>query len=137
MNVYKIASFALISLFIASPSDGASGMTGEQLYKYCSASEDDVVPATFCRGYLIGLVDGAGYGTSNTFHLLDLLGERRAPTNWPEAVSSFLNYCPPEDTDFEQIVVTVVNFLEKNHQDRHLSADYTVWEALRDKYPCV
>ena len=90
-------------------------MTGDKLLRYCSSAA--LGEQIYCFSYILGMADGIDAYQAHA----------------PEIDKKI---CKPKDFDMGLLKIIVADHLEKHPKDRHLSAASSVFQVLRETYPC-
>jgi Rap1a immunity proteins len=139
-------STALVVLYPAvgkgQDQSGASvDRTGLQLQEECQLAatnssntqpltSEEIVKATHCDGYLLGVMDT--YGTWE--------GQWKLLANLPRDASYYMlrpNACIPDGVTVEEAIQVVLKFLQDNPTLLHKPEGYVTAFALSKAYPCM
>lgn len=125
----KITIFIIVGLLcmmsVSAANDGV--LTGIVLLHDCKAfiktldhydveTHIDIQYANHCEGYVLGVT--------------------HASIIWQSAGGQRASICLPENVTLTQIIMVVINHLEKNPKKLHLQADSSVISALNEAFPC-
>lgn len=117
---FLIASLALLTLLSAPPAH-ATRFSGIYLFQLCDMDENGKEKVagghTACQAYIAGVID---------YHAV-LQSMKIAPR---------INICVPRDIASSQLHVTVLKYLQKNHQHDDFTAAPAVTMALYEVFPC-
>lgn len=119
------------SLAVAIPAlSGAQNTTGNQLHQACGASDAQL--QAFCTGYVVGVIEGMKSGAAI---LLAQAGTTKAE-EVNALTDAIFEFCLPDTATYGQYVDVVKKYLQDSPANRHESARFLIFAALRGDFPC-
>lgn len=126
MNLSRMPALAFAFLLSALGAS-AAGLSGNSLHEECQSSRDGL-----CFGFITGVFEGLRLGVA----LEEGGAQNEDEGRTLEQATARLQYCPPADATYRQLVDIAANFLEEHPEARHLSARVLIWGAMREAFPC-
>lgn len=118
----------VVAAFPATPF--AQNLTGNEVLNACVDKNDSTLEA-FCTGYIKGVIEGLKWGSA-----LPALLDKQTAEEAELASSRLVGFCIPEEATLQQDIDIVIQYLQKNPQDRQGSARFLVQLALDEAFPC-
>jgi hypothetical protein len=107
----------LLAAMVVSGSVLAQGLSGNELWKKCRASDDQAYGGYASTGFCIGYIRGV----ADVMLLHDV---------WDRSL------CFPKNVNLRQVRDVVIKYLETYPQMRHSPASLLIADALGDAFPC-
>lgn len=122
-----VALAVFIGTLTVAPPAFAGYLTGNDLYRYCTAASTDhdySSKSVMCLAFIMGIHDGA----ETSGQLLTYMAERTEP---------FRMMCVPANVEAGQLKDITVAYLRDHPADRNQGAGIVVMSALLEAYPCA
>jgi hypothetical protein len=102
----------------------ASAYSGNELYRDCDPTNNDLFLQGRCFGYVSGIIAGVAYGAYGEASRRNLGKLMYKP------------FCIPDNVTQGQFVNVISNYLQDNPQIRHWDAGLLVTAAAIKHFPC-
>lgn len=123
---------ALVSIPALAQGKPSTTLSGQEFYETCVPPKDDVTLG-FCLGFVRGTIEGMKGGVAQA--LVGSSEQKISASEINKFVDEFLDICL-EGISPDQLRATFVKYLEDNQDNRHISARFLMWAALKAAFPC-